>query len=307
MTQIGDPAFDLVDVNLFSANFVPTMPFEVSQIILPDHAVILDSATGEPGFGPRTPHDPPYDMELSEGIAAAGFKTGTVYNRVDFSRGVALAFMQISNSSSPLGKTPDYESGPALALDTYPYAISISVLFEGQPIVVDNRVSEPYPVTAGTLVYEDGTPITFAGLLESHLPTISAIGAPLDAPNEFILGGYEYQVRFVDVNGNGWEFTAPFTVIPEPSSVVAVSIGAAVFVVAFAVTRARRFPRLSHMEEAARGPVSGSPLPQRHRRHRVPLLPLRRAGDDGGVEIDVALAGLRCERQQLVRRRDEGL
>jgi hypothetical protein len=257
MTQIGDPAFDLVDVNLFSANFVPTMPFEVSQIILPDHAVILDSATGEPGFGPRTPHGPPYDTELSEGIAAAGFKTGTVYNRVDFSRGVGLAFMQIPNSSSPLDNTPDYKSGPALALDTYPYAISISVLFEGQPIVVDERESVPFPAKQGTLVYEDGSPITYAGLLESHLPTTGAIGAPLEAPNEFILGGYEYQVRFVDVNGNGWEFAAPFTVIPEPSAGVILSIGAAVFVVAFVVARVRRFPRLSQMEEAARGPVLG--------------------------------------------------
>jgi hypothetical protein len=217
MTKIGNPAFDLVDVNLFSADFMPTMPFEVSQIILPNHALIIDQSTGETGFGPRVPHGPPYDTELSEGIAAAGFKTGTVYNRLDFSRGVGLAFMQIPNSSSPLGKTPDYESGPALALDTYPYAVSITVLYEGQPVIVDDRLSEPFPASPGTLVYEDGSPITYAGLLESHFPTTAAIGAPLEVPDQFILGDYEYRVRFLDAGGNGWEFNAPFTVVPEPT------------------------------------------------------------------------------------------
>jgi hypothetical protein len=171
MTKIGNPAFDLVDVNLFSADFMPTMPFEVSRIIMPNHALVLDQTSGDTGFGPRMAHAPPYDTELSDGIAAAGFKTGMVYDRIDFSRGVGLAFMQIPKGSSPLGKTPDYESGPALALNTYPYTVSISVLFEGQQIVVDDRSSEPYPETAGTLVYEDGSPITYAALLESHLPT----------------------------------------------------------------------------------------------------------------------------------------
>jgi hypothetical protein len=67
MTKIGNPAFDLVDVNLFSANFMPTMPFEVSRIIMPHHALIVDQASGETGFGPRSMHAPPYDMVLDAG------------------------------------------------------------------------------------------------------------------------------------------------------------------------------------------------------------------------------------------------
>jgi hypothetical protein len=258
MTKIGNPAFDLVDVNLFSADFVPTMPFEVSRIIMPHHALVLDQSSGEPGFGPRRAHAPPYDTELSDGIAAAGFKTGMVYDRVDFSHGVGLAFMQIPNANSPVGKTPDYESGAALALNTYPYTVSITVHFEGQPIVVDDRVSDPYPATAGTLVYEDGSPITYAGLLESHLPTTAAIGAPLEAPAEFILGDYEYRVRFLDANGNGWEFTAPFSVVPEPGF-VALLIGALPL---FGRTRRRSSCRaglaLPRASRERRGLVAGS-------------------------------------------------
>jgi len=45
MTQIGNPAFDVVDVNLFSPNFVPTMSFEVSLTILPNHGLYFDEST----------------------------------------------------------------------------------------------------------------------------------------------------------------------------------------------------------------------------------------------------------------------
>jgi hypothetical protein len=193
---------------------------------LPDHARYYDQVTGDLGFGPRVPHAPPYDSEISEGIAAAGFKTGTVYNREEFSRGAAIMFMQIPNEDSPVGKTPDYDSGPALSLDTYPYMVTITVLFEGEPIIADTLISEPFPATAGTLIYEDGSPITFAGLLESHLSTNRTLSAPLEIPNEIVVGDYEYRVRSLDVNGNGWEFTAPFSVVPEPKALALLILAA---------------------------------------------------------------------------------
>ena len=218
MTQIGNPAFDVVDVNLFSPNFVPSMSFEVSLTVLPNHGLYFEESTGNPALKPKIPHGPPYDTEYSDGVAAAGYKTGSVYNRIDFDRGVVLAFTQVPNALSPLGATPDFAAGPALALDTYPYTIKEVLLFEGAPLFDFATTSFPYPATSAGFVDENGDPITFAGLLESHLHYDYGIFATLDVPDEFVVGQFVREVSFLDANGNGWEFSVPFQVVPEPGT-----------------------------------------------------------------------------------------
>lgn len=238
MTQVGTPAFDVVDVNLFSPNFVPSAPYQVDLSILPNHGLFFDESTGNPSVGPQTPHGPPYDSELSDGVAAAGYRTGSVYNRIDFDHGVVLAFTQIRNALSPLGATPDFASGPALALDTYPYTVTDVLLFEGAPLIDFTTISLPYPATPDGFVDDNGDPITFAGLLESHTHYNFGIFAALDIPDEFIVGQYVREISFLDAGGNGWEFSVPFQVVPEPASWTLVASTLA------CIGFARRLPRL---------------------------------------------------------------
>jgi hypothetical protein len=218
MTQVGTPAFDVIDVNLFSPNFVPTAPYEVDLSILPKHGLFFDESIGYPAVGPQIPHGPPYDSELSDGVATASYKTGSTYNRVDFDRGVVLAFTQIPNDLSPFGATPDFPSGPALALDSYPYTVTDVLLFEGAQIVDFSTISLPYPATPDGFVDENGNPISFAGLHESHTHYVFGIFATLDIPDEFIVGQYVREISFLDAGGNGWEFSVPFQVVPEPGT-----------------------------------------------------------------------------------------
>ena len=40
------------------------------------------------------------------------------------------------------------------------------------------------------------------------------------------IGNYEFRVRMIDQQGNGWQFTAPFQVVPEPTGLALLTAGA---------------------------------------------------------------------------------
>ena len=218
MTQIGNPAFDVVDVNLFSPNFVPTMSFEVSLTLLPNHGLYFDESTGNPAPVPRLRTD----RLTIRNIVTASLRPDT---RPEAST-IALTLTAASCWPSRKFRTPCRRSAlrqtsrqaPLSRSTLTPTRSRKSCSSKSGPLFDFATTSFPYPSTPAGFGYENGDPITFAGLLESHLHYDIGIFATLDIPDEFIVGQYVRAVSFLDANGNGWEFSVPFQVVPEPST-----------------------------------------------------------------------------------------
>jgi hypothetical protein len=82
-TQIGNPIWKPLDFHLFSGpassdpEFVQTLNTILTPPYYQPHPDIL--------VGPGAPHAPPYDKDLADGIAHAGFQSKSVFSPVEFS------------------------------------------------------------------------------------------------------------------------------------------------------------------------------------------------------------------------------
>ena len=112
---------EAIDPNTF---FLQSLPLILPQ---PDHVQASDGS-----IQPGTPHAPPYDHEISDGLAAAGITSRTRFTTEEFDgfnevngllHGATFAFMIVAETqNAPVGLTPDglfladYPADPAAPL-----------------------------------------------------------------------------------------------------------------------------------------------------------------------------------------------
>lgn len=204
VTTIGSPSFVPTDFHLFTA----TLDFSAALSALlppPNHNF-------DPGLGiiPGAAHPGPYDTEIAQGLATAGFHEGTQFTPAEYSNGngVYLAYMLVPTTSAPTGSSPDYASGPIIPNTSLPIHVSFTTYQDG---VAAGTTSElDIPPTGG---------VGFPGVAGySHIPgfLIDAFEGDPFVPG--IVGNYEYRATVLDAAGNGFAINAAFEVVPEPSS-----------------------------------------------------------------------------------------
>jgi hypothetical protein len=218
VTKVGDPTFDVADAHLFSAPIGTAADgyegFATTQQTLlppPNHVVnpIL-------GIGPGAPHAGPYDHEFADGIAAAGYQEGDVFDVSQYSNGmgVYLVFMLTPGPDSPVGSSPDFASGPILPNSIFPLDLSGATYTDGV-------LNDPFGDLSVPAI--DQVP-GFEGLDgHSHIPFFFADS--FDFASNPVTGDYEYRLSIRDANGNGYDVVASFQVVPEPSAWVMMSLG----------------------------------------------------------------------------------
>jgi hypothetical protein len=225
-TSFGAPAWEPVDFNMFSAaigteatGYAESLETVLSLLPEPKHR-----QHDQLGVGPGDPHDPPYDGELSAGVANLGFQRRSVFSPFEFSngQGVYLAFMVVPRPQSATGSSPDFASGPIIQNSLFPIHSSAEsrrngVLFSPQfgfDVLALDVVDPPFAV--------DG---------HSHFPLFYNENFDFALnPQAGTAGSYEFRITLTDQTGAGWEIVAPYQVVPEPGTATLVACGFAVLV-----------------------------------------------------------------------------
>ncbi|MCA9214359.1 MAG: PEP-CTERM sorting domain-containing protein [Planctomycetales bacterium] len=210
VTAVGTPTFDLVDWHLYAA------PTDGSfQALYPNHF-------------PRVVHSG-FEHELSDGLALTGYAANDVYSTSDFTdpNAVHLGYALVPKSDAPAGSTQDYASGPTIPNGILPItaagdAYVNGTLFEAGP----GAFGTPLPPIDG-----------FDG--RSHFVVDHWDNNTFARPDlESLVGDYEYRIAVRDVNNNGYDISAKFAVVPEPTTLAPLGL-----VIASLAGWVRRSPR----------------------------------------------------------------
>jgi hypothetical protein len=116
LTQVGSPIWRPGDFQLFTA---PAAPFPDTFLDTIDLLLPFEG----PGAAVYTPHDGPYDTELSTNAAAAGFVNRSVFPKsaITFNpNGVYLAMMWLPDPGIT-GSSRDFISGPVIPNSLFPF------------------------------------------------------------------------------------------------------------------------------------------------------------------------------------------
>jgi uncharacterized protein YjbI with pentapeptide repeats len=201
LSRIGAPVWTPVDFQLFSA---PATPFDQEFGQVYDTLLPYDS----PSATTYTPHDPPYDSELSQGMLASGYVSQSVYIEDAITlqpNGVYFGFMMLPDPGAT-GSSRDFASGPVIPNSLFPIAANVDVWLDG--VLVDRALG------ADALIPVQPTDVPFQGT--SHLEYLFAIWHPWDDDLTVgPLGDYELRVWLRDAGGSGWNVVAPFQVVPD--------------------------------------------------------------------------------------------
>ncbi|HJQ79505.1 MAG TPA: PEP-CTERM sorting domain-containing protein [Lacipirellulaceae bacterium] len=223
-TKVGSPIWKPADFQMFTA---PAAPFPDAFFDTLDALLPLEG----PGTTTYTPHQPPYDTELSTNAAAAGFVQQTVFSRDAITldpNGVYLAMMWLPDPGIT-GSSRDFASGPVIPNSLFPFTSFSEIFLDG--VKVETLQDQMFNIRAGDVGF-DGA---------SHRAPSQVVWHPwADDPNAGPLGDYEIRWQLRDIQGNGWNIVAGFKVVPEPSALVIVTIGAVSIVTA--ARRKRREP-----------------------------------------------------------------
>lgn len=167
------------------------------------------------GVGPGTPHDPPYDSELADGVDNLGFVEKVAFRSEEFSggNGVWLVWMNIPDPGTT-GSSPDFASGPIIPNSLFPIENCTTVTRDDGKKDGPGCFSVP-PLTAKIdprFRQLDG---------HSHFPVFLAETAEFFPPFSDTApfcgsgsgkGNYQYNVTITDQQGNGWEIVARFKI-----------------------------------------------------------------------------------------------
>ncbi len=220
LTKVGSPIWKLTDFQLFSA---PASPFPDAFFDTIDSMLPLEG----PGVATYTPHAGPYDSELSTNAAAAGFVNKSVFPKsaiTDDPNGVYLMFMMLPDPGVT-GSSRDFASGPVIPNSIFPMTSHADMFLNGA--LVETLQDGPLNVRAGDMAFTGA----------SHRAPSQAVWWPwANDPNAGPTGSHELRWSVTDVQGNGWNISAPFQVIPEPCSL---ALGAMGMIGVFAVHRRR--------------------------------------------------------------------
>ena len=150
------------------------------------------------GIIPGIAHQPPYDTELAEGVANAGFREAVRFSQEEFSGGNGVIFvMMVVPAPGTTGSSPDFASGPIIANSLFPIHISSLNTHNGKEF-------GPFPFDVPAIEGFDG---------HSHFPFFS-IDAFEFYPGTKIRGSYRYEIDMIDSTGNGWHMQVHFAVAP---------------------------------------------------------------------------------------------
>jgi hypothetical protein len=200
LTPLGTPIWKPVDIHLFSA------PVGTRQSGYREFMETVTAIWGPPDHPIPTgqPHDPPYDTELAEGIAAQGYHEGHRFSPDEFSngQGVFVAFMLLPDPGTT-GSSPDYASGPIIPNRLFPLVVDGTLRREGR--LFDPDLDSTAPPVNSIPRFED-----IDGF--SHLPFIFASNMDFAPIGVMAEGAYEYQFRMTDRDGEGWVARIAFTV-----------------------------------------------------------------------------------------------
>lgn len=208
ITPIGSPTWRPVDFHLFSA------PIGVA----PDYAGFGETAFGilpEPNHtyhpdlfvGPGQPHDPPYDQEMADGVAAQGFREGVRFSQAEFSNGMAVytVWMTVPFPGTT-GSSPDFAAGPIIPNSLFPIHVEGISTHNG-------KMFDPWLTAFDVPALDENLDPPFDVDGHSHVPIFIADNADF-GPGGNLRGSYTYQLTMLDATGNGWLVEAHFAIAP---------------------------------------------------------------------------------------------
>jgi hypothetical protein len=204
VSRIGDPVWELVDFHMFSAPVGPPPNFDgfFSTITT---MLMLD------GDGNRDPLAPPYDQIWTDALAANRLQDQTEFLTTEADgndNGVYFVLTMMPDGRN-VGSSFDFASGPIIPGSLLPIECGIDLFREGERI--------------GFCDAEYGDSRQFDG--ESHIPFFSAWPPQLWPTGTPLTGRFELSGTLLDASGAGYALSAPFTVVPEPSSIALCLLG----------------------------------------------------------------------------------
>jgi hypothetical protein len=201
LTPIGKPTWKPVDLHVFSAPIGTAESgyaefLETAATILPPPNHVQDPTFG---IGPGAPHPPPYDTEIGNGVAAAGFHQGQRFRVPEFSDGNAvwLAWMNVP-SPGTVGSSPDFKSGPIISNKLFPIRVFGQDTHDGKfySVLTDFTVPKLKSVQG-----------------HSHFPVFIADNRDFAPTGDSRpTGDYTYRLEMVDQSGAGWKIETTFVV-----------------------------------------------------------------------------------------------
>jgi hypothetical protein len=207
LTKAGSPIWKVADFQLFTA---PAAPFPDAFLDTLDLMLPLEG----PGAAVYTPHPGPYDTELSTNAAAAGFVNQQVFpeNAITFSPNAVYFMWMLLPDPGVIGSSRDFDSGPVVPNSLFPIHSHAEMWLDG--VLVETLQDQDFNPRAGDL--------GFTGA--SHRAPSQAVWYPWADSNAGPTGSHELRWSLRDNQGNGWDMVAPFTVVPEPSSIALCAI-----------------------------------------------------------------------------------
>ena len=208
LTKVGSPIWKPTDFQLFTA---PAAPFPDAFIDTLDLMLPLEG----PGIPVYTPHAGPYETELSTNAAAAGFVNQQVFpqSAITFDPNAVYFMMMWLPDPGITGSSRDFASGPVIPNSLFPFTSHAEMWLDG--VKVETLQDQMVNIRAGDVPF-DGA---------SHRAPSQAVWYPWADSNAGPLGSHEIRWSLRDNQGNGWDMSAPFQVVPEPSSVVLAGFG----------------------------------------------------------------------------------
>lgn len=207
LNRIGHPIWKPVDFQVFTApigtasdGYAGFANTAFSMLPEPNHAFHPDLLVG-----PGSPHAPPYDAELTRGLAANDYPSRRNFSVAEFSNGQAVyvVWMNVAHPGTT-GSSPDFASGPIIPHSLFPIHVAGTAFRNG-------RVWDPFLGTFDVPALNAvNPPFNVDG--HSHFPLFFADNMDFAPPNTNATGDYEFRVRMTDTSGNGWDIRARFKV-----------------------------------------------------------------------------------------------
>jgi hypothetical protein len=218
---VGTPAWEPTGAIILPASVntytFTTLPGWLGSFLEGYHRLYRDAGI----FGPGKVHLPPYDEELSMLAAAKADPRGVPtpmlprqqYTLAEYTApsGIVLLFSLVPSVGAPMGLAAEFDDGPIIPNSVFPLSIDPDVY-------LNDELRQPagdteYPgydmLREPVRVDDDGNPIEVEGA--SHV----ILAFPLNDTFAGGTGQFQYQVRIIDRNSEGWLVMAPFTVTDD--------------------------------------------------------------------------------------------